>query len=80
MGDSLAVDPRKLEWSGKLCALLLNDGTNALRWFLKENLPRNKEKESDLDQVSDYGVLNCLIRWHPRFCFLSFNSRCLLLT
>ena len=52
MGDSFAVDPRKLEWSRKLCALLLNDGTNVLRWFLKENLPRNKEEKSDLNAVS----------------------------
>ena len=53
MASQLATEPGKLEWAGKLSALLLNEGTNALRWFLDENLPRARpESKPDLNEVN----------------------------
>nr|XP_026695584.1 uncharacterized protein LOC100179518 isoform X3 [Ciona intestinalis] len=43
---------KKLEWAGRLAALLLNDATDTLRWFLLENLPRSGNCcESDLNKI-----------------------------
>lgn len=67
MSNSLAIEPRQLEWSGKLCILLLNDGTNALRWFLKENLPRKCQQNPQLDEVSS--ALNYLSSLHCKALF-----------
>ncbi|XP_078495911.1 uncharacterized protein LOC100179518 [Ciona intestinalis] len=41
----------KLEWAGRLAALLLNDATDTLRWFLLENLPRSGNCEPDLNKI-----------------------------
>ena len=73
MGDSLAVNARKLEWSGRLCAVLLNDGTDVLRWFLKENLPRNYGDEPNLNKVRFF--LQCKFKGQKKM-HLSKSIQC----
>ncbi|XP_076820863.1 uncharacterized protein LOC143466129 [Clavelina lepadiformis] len=51
MPSNFSVDHNTLEWAGRLCALLLNDGTDVMRWFLIDHLPRNKGKEPNLSDL-----------------------------
>jgi len=51
MSDSLVTDKVKLEWAGRLSAALLNDGTDAVRWFLLQHLPGRKNGKPNLFQV-----------------------------
>ena len=41
----------KLDYAARLSGLLLNEGTDVLRWFLFDHLPRPVEEKPDLQKV-----------------------------
>lgn len=58
MAEFLTMDNDKLDYSSRLSGLLLNEGTDVLRWFLLDNLPRTLNAEPDLKEVSNLARLS----------------------
>lgn len=54
-------EEEKLEFAARLSALLLNEGTDVMRWFLMDNIPRRIDEEPNLQEVlspeSFFGIL-----------------------
>ncbi|XP_039273962.2 uncharacterized protein LOC120347917 [Styela clava] len=48
---SAQEDAEKLEYAARLSGLLLNEGTDVMRWFLMDNLPRRIDEKPDLAQL-----------------------------
>lgn len=60
MESGSTSDDQKLEYASRLSGLLLNEGTDVLRWFLFDNLPRRVDSAPNLQKVKCF---TCFIDW-----------------